>query len=77
MTKKEKPFGGLIENWMKITIKGLMVDVIMGDLVGDPNDRFPPGSTVRTSPIQREWQDEVGVHFVETRNTIYKLGVPL
>lgn len=72
MPKIKKPHGGRLENWVINTHSrnGFVYVTLSGNLHDDPQDRWPEGQWVTTSYIVR-WRGSK----VETRNTIYALGV--
>ena len=48
--------------------------VVLGNIYGDTRDRFPDGTFVRTSLVQKIWEtEEDGVYVVQTRNSLYKV----
>lgn len=74
MTEKtltsKKPFGGTIENWEIVSAMSLNDRYqCLGELHGDPNQRFPEGFSIYTSLLV-----EIGPDEIETLNTMYKLG---
>ena len=60
-----KKYGGVIKNWYSDGV------VVRGDLYGDPNQRFPEGTFIRTSKVVDIDLENMKV---ETLNTIYDLG---
>lgn len=72
MPKSKKPHGGRLENWVvnSHVYNGQPYITLAGNLHDDPQGRWRDGQWVTTSYIVR-WRGGK----VETRNTIYALGV--
>ncbi len=37
------------------------------------HSHFPDGSSITTSPVVRAWEDDLGIQYAETKNTLYVL----
>lgn len=66
MSNGEKPYGGRIENCVRVG------SVVFGYLYNDPIERWPDGQSIRISSVVNV---DVNTSTLETRNTFYDLGI--